>query len=104
MNTWNEIPLDLRDKLPTEVKAAIKVFTDEEVESLYIAWSYEEPNEFIGIGFRGPGDRFTKFAELEKAIAIAIMEDQVRKEIDQRATLDPFSGEPNNMGVSYTGR
>lgn len=98
------MPLDLRDKLPTVVRAAIKVFTDEEMESLYIAWSYERPNEFIGIGFSGPGDRFTKFAELEKAMALAVMEDHVRKEIDQRVALDPFSGKPNNMGVSYTGK
>lgn len=79
----------LSSNLPLSVKAALKAFTDEEVEMLE-AFFDDENKELIGIGFVGPGGRLTKFGEPEKIKAIRVLEAHWQAEYEadmQRATL-----------------
>ena len=65
---------------PQEVYDAIDVFTDDELESLFAEFSCETL-EFVGIAFEGPDGKVCGFADPEKAAAIAVLDNQYRKEL-----------------------
>ena len=54
-----------------EVRAALDVLTDEEIQALRAYW---RDNVFIGIGYDGPGGGMTQWAEPEKMAALTVLE------------------------------
>jgi len=78
------IPNDLRKHLPNEVIEAIdelKQATINEIEAFFQL----ETGEFIGLGFVGPDDRFTRPANPETLAALKIIENQYKIELKERA-------------------
>ena len=64
---------ELPDDTPDYVRRAVEVFTDDEIAALERFYS-GETGEFIGIGFIGPGGKYTRHADPAKAQAIAVLE------------------------------
>jgi len=86
-----------------EVYDAIDVFTDDELEPLFAEVS-SETGEFLGIGFEGPGGMVCTFAEPEKVAAIAVLDEQYRRELDEQykvitAALDMRYMKERQQGV-----
>lgn len=79
--------------VPERVKIALAVnFTDEELTALYYAVTEERDTwnrpYFIGIGFTGPGGKFTRHAAPHKADAIRIVEEELVKELEETGLIN----------------
>jgi hypothetical protein len=94
MKTWDEIPEHIRRTYPPELAQAWQLFTEEEVRSLYMAFS-DETGEFEGVGFSGVEGKFTRFANLEKYQALMVIEEQCRRELARK-------GGPRPVYYSYS--
>lgn len=68
------------EHFPAHIKQALAVFSTDELDSLVAGFGFED-GSFIGIGFFGPGGKFCKFANPEKAKAVGVLEEQYRDEM-----------------------
>jgi hypothetical protein len=90
MKTLADIPDYIKQTLTTEEKEALRLL-EAEAKDL-TAFFQEETLEFDCIGFIGPGNKVTKFAELDKYIALLILEDRIRKELNGENTMSYIGG------------
>lgn len=70
------------------IKVALAVnFTEEEIKALYYAVSEERDawgrRYFLGVGFTGPGGKFTKHAAPHKAEAVRVLEEALVRELEE---------------------
>lgn len=68
------------ENMSLKAREALDVFTDEEAESL-MAFYNDDTSEFVGIGFVNEHGKWSQFANKEKADAIAVLEEEYRKEL-----------------------
>ncbi len=65
--------------MPEEVRKALDIFTDEEIENMTAF--LENDGTLYCIGFINSEGQVCQFAEKEKSNAITVLEEQYRKEI-----------------------
>jgi len=69
-----QLPEGLRDSLPRETVAAFDTLAD---AGIFVRVYYRhETGDFVGVGFEGPGGKFTKPANLDTYAAVQIIEEQ----------------------------
>lgn len=78
MKSLSLLPQHIRKSLTPKERAAIEILKDEPLE----AYFQYETKLFEGIGYIGPGGKFTKPANPEKYEAILILEERIRKELN----------------------
>ncbi len=66
--------------MSVRVCEALDIFTDEEVASLRALYE-NDTSEFIGIFFKNEHEEWSQFANKDKADAIAVLEEEYRKEL-----------------------
>ena len=66
--------------MSVKVCEALDVFTDEEVTSLRALYD-DDTSNFLGIMFMNKHRKWSQFANKDKADAIAVLEEEYRKEL-----------------------
>lgn len=80
MKSLAEIPDAVKARLPAEVKQAIALFSQEELEEIKLFLRDDDHRIVDCVGFVGPGGKVCKYADLAKYEALLVIEDQARKE------------------------
>jgi len=79
--------MEIPECLPVECQEALKLIRDSgfSLSELH-PYFMQETGEFLGVFFIGPGRKITRFAEPKLAVALQVLNAQIRRELEQGQT------------------